>query len=181
MDNPTPLPSSPPILPSISLKPKPKIPKILFILIPLLVVIILIGIIFITKPFNLFQPKKIITTSTKNTSANIPIKVQDSSPSSVGLRIDPKYNTIGFHGKVKEKGKTFLVLTGADKTIKVEISNQIKIRLINQAEFAKNPDLYWTTAPKFIQLSEIKIGDAIDTLGYGDETLLNAFEIMVIK
>lgn len=50
MDNPV-FPS-----PAPPLKLKPNLPKFLFILLPLLVITLLAGTIFIIKPFNLFQP-----------------------------------------------------------------------------------------------------------------------------
>lgn len=171
MDHPV-LPPTPSILPSIPLKPKSNLPKILLILIPLLAVAIFTGFTFIKQPFNFLQPKKTIP---------IPIRNQVNFPSSEGFRTDPKYNTIGFNGKVKEKGVGYLILMGAGETIKVEISNEVKIRLINQAEFSQNPELYLAKPPEFIQFSDIETGNDVSVLGKGDLKLIKTLSITVFK
>lgn len=171
-------PSTPP---SIFIQPKSKIPKILLILISLLGMALLIGVIFITKPFNLFQPNKITTIPTKNPLiSGSPLKVQESTPSE-GLRIDSKYNRIGFNGKVIERGKDYLILTGGDQTIKAQINNQTKINLIIMTTFRKNPDPNFIQPPVSIPFSSIKIGDEARVLGSGNEKLLETFVILIIR
>lgn len=178
MDNFT-LPPLPPIIPpSIYLRPKSNIPKILFVLILLSIITLLVGAIFFIKPFNLFQPKKIIISPTPTITKNfivssIPINIKEGSPSSEeGIKSYPKYNVIGFNGKVQEKGKDYLVLTGGNKTITIKISNEIKIYMINKSEFSKKPDQYLFKSSRTIPFSEIKIGSNVRVLGKGNEKLL---------
>lgn len=153
-----------------------------------IVIIAIIGIIFtISSAFAIkyYQDNfKIPGSKTISTPTQTPLQLSDtktSHPLIEGLKSYPKNNAISFAGKVGAKSTNSLVLVAGTQTIKVELDNKTYIRLIDQAEFSKNPKLFLAKPPKYIQLSEIEIGDNVNAIGYGNEKILKAFSIIVKK
>ncbi|MFA5932519.1 MAG: hypothetical protein WC826_00435 [Microgenomates group bacterium] len=100
--------------------------------------------------------------------------------SSGGLRTRSN-NWQGFRGTVKEKGINFLVLIGGGQTMKVEIGNNIHLRVIDEAESLKNPDLYSKQPPQETSISAVKIGETVDATGVIDGVIFKAMSVLIIR
>lgn len=99
---------------------------------------------------------------------------------SAGLRTEAN-GLSGFKGNVKEKGANYLILEGGSQTIKLEIDNNIHLRVIDESELMQNPELYVKKPAQETSISAVKIGEAVDATGVIIDTVFKAMSVIIIR
>ncbi|MDD2822485.1 MAG: hypothetical protein PHQ59_00210 [Candidatus Daviesbacteria bacterium] len=90
-------------------------------------------------------------------------------------------NWQGFRGTVKEKGANSLTLVSEGQTMKIEIGSNVHLRIINESELKKNPELYLKQPPQEASISGVKIGETVDATGEIDGTTFKAKSVIIIR